>query len=92
MGDACRFAPQGRWDERGPPGDLALTHSWTGYRPGATEASEIHLTEFYDCEGSKGIDAILITTSKFNCPSCDLEAGELESCTRPTKRGCRSRR
>lgn len=53
--------------------------SWVGYRPGATEASEIHLTEFFDCDGSKGYDAILISTSKFNCPSCNLEAGELES-------------
>lgn len=46
------------------PGNI----SWTGYGPGAVDSSdvtEVSITEFYDCDGSKGIDAVMFETVGF---------------------------
>ena len=44
---------------------VPMTHSWEGFRPGEAEASMINVTEFYDCMGSLGIDAIVFDTSQY---------------------------
>ena len=53
--------------------------SWFGYGPGDTEPRTISIEEFYDCDGTHNIDALLFTTSKFNCGRCAREAQELEA-------------
>lgn len=39
--------------------------SWQGYLPGGTSATTIALSDYFDCDGSKGINAILIDTSQY---------------------------
>lgn len=50
---------------------------WSGYAEGttmATEISEISIDSYHDCDGSKGINALLILTSATWCGVCDGEA------------------
>jgi hypothetical protein len=44
---------------------LPVSHQWDGYRPGAPEPSTVHVAEFYDCDGSRGVDAIFFDTSQY---------------------------
>ena len=41
------------------------TITWQGYAPGASSASTISIQDLFDCDGSKGIDALLFDTSQF---------------------------
>ena len=52
---------------------------WFGFAPGETEAREVAVEEFFDCDGTHGIDGLLFTTSKYNCSRCAREADELEA-------------
>jgi len=53
---------------------------WSGFAGGEpTVFREVAVEEFYDCDGTHGIDALLFTTSKYNCSRCRREADELES-------------
>jgi len=38
---------------------------WDGYVPGDDEATTITIGDFFDCDGERGIDAIIIDTSQF---------------------------
>ncbi len=51
---------------------------WQGYRPGDSEPSTISIREMYDCDGNKGINALLVSTSKILCGACVQEAEEVE--------------
>lgn len=44
---------------------VPVTHHWEGFRPADAMQSGVDISEFYDCDGSKGIDAIMIDMSKF---------------------------
>jgi hypothetical protein len=44
---------------------LPVTLGWEGYVAGEQEPRRLDVSELYDCEGSKGIDAILFDTSQF---------------------------
>lgn len=57
---------------------LPLSLSWLGYRPGATETSLTTAAELYDCDGTRGIHALLFVSSQFGCEPCYLESEELE--------------
>jgi hypothetical protein len=47
-------------------GDTLPVHlGWQGYVAGELEPRRLDISELYDCEGSKGIDAILLDTSQF---------------------------
>jgi len=39
--------------------------SWQGYAPGASSPSTISIQEFFDCDGAKGIHAVLFDTSQY---------------------------
>jgi hypothetical protein len=39
--------------------------SWQGFAPGNASATTVTIEEFFDCDGSKGIHAVLIDTSQF---------------------------
>jgi hypothetical protein len=53
--------------------------SWKGFAPGATTVSTITSASFFDCDGSKGINAFLIDVSAEWCPSCQEEANPLDA-------------
>jgi hypothetical protein len=48
--------------------DPSLT--WQGYVPGATTVTTIHITDFYDCDGSKGVNAIVLDDAAQWCVYC----------------------
>ncbi|MCA9618124.1 MAG: hypothetical protein KC731_03860 [Myxococcales bacterium] len=39
--------------------------SWQGYAPGASTPSTISIADLFDCDGSRGIDAIIVDTSQY---------------------------
>ena len=41
------------------------TITWQGYAPGAASPSTIRMEDLFDCDGSRGIDAIIIDTSQY---------------------------
>jgi peroxiredoxin len=59
-------------------GDLVAGNlSWQGYAPFASQASTISIQDYYDCDGSKGINALLIINSATWCGACQNEATDL---------------
>jgi len=50
---------------------------WQGFAPGATTASTVKITDFYDCDGSKGINALLIDNAAQWCVACQEIAPEI---------------
>lgn len=58
------------------------TYAWQGYVEGTTDAaqsSEISIESYLDCDGSKGINALMIVESAEWCPNCKEEAKQLNS-------------
>lgn len=55
--------------------------SWQGYRPGEDAVSDISIEEFFDCDGSKGINALLFITSATWCGNCQAEAQQVSAKT-----------
>ena len=61
---------------------VSNTYAWQGYVEGTTDAaqsSEISIESYLDCDGSKGINALLIVESAEWCPNCKEEAKQLNS-------------
>jgi hypothetical protein len=46
---------------------LPLEMSWQGYAPGSTQAGTVSLSDYADPDGSKGINALVISTGRTNC-------------------------
>jgi len=53
---------------------LSPTLQWQGYAPNATASSTLKITDFYDCDGTKGINAIVVLSSAQWCVACQQEA------------------
>lgn len=49
----------------GPGQILPVSHSWQGFRPGDPNPSVVNVAEFFDCDGSKGIDAVVWDVSQY---------------------------
>jgi|RhiMetdeSRZDD1v2_1073273.scaffolds.fasta_scaffold1367617_2 hypothetical protein len=41
------------------------TLTWQGYAPGSNTVTTISIQDFFDCDGSKGINAVMVDTSQF---------------------------
>ncbi len=39
--------------------------SWQGFTPGSDVATTVTIQDFFDCDGTRGIDAVLFDTSQF---------------------------
>jgi hypothetical protein len=52
--------------------------SWQGRLPGAADTVTMTAQDLFDCDGSKGINAVLLTTSQFGCGACYQESSALE--------------
>ncbi len=74
--NACPYpaSPYGKAEGKTVSGAL----KWQGYAEGATEPSTVAISDYYDCDGSKGINAILLDTSAEWCGACIQEAGDLQ--------------
>lgn len=44
---------------------LPPTLSWQGFAPGASTPSTINVEDFFDCDGSRDIDAVVFDTAQF---------------------------
>jgi hypothetical protein len=53
---------------------LSPTLAWHGYAPNATTPSTLKITDLYDCDGSKGVNAIVVLSSAQWCVACQQEA------------------
>lgn len=58
---------------------VAPNLSWEGYRPGAITPSSLTMAELFDCDGSRGIHAILLVSSQHGCAPCREEANGFEA-------------
>jgi hypothetical protein len=56
---------------------LDPTIQWDAYLPGATAPTTLKMTDLYDCDGSKGINAIVFDSSAQWCVACQYEAGNI---------------
>ena len=52
--------------------------SWAGYVEGSKSPATLSLQSWYDPDGTKGIEAILVITSQFGCGPCYEEAQTLQ--------------
>lgn len=61
----------------GPGTQLDSSLSWEGYAKGQSSPSTIRLADFHDADGSKGINALLLTQESFTCDFSDEATREL---------------
>jgi hypothetical protein len=58
---------------------LPPTLSWQGFPENASQQTTVSITDYFDCDGSKGIHALLLITSATWCGVCQQEADVLEA-------------
>jgi hypothetical protein len=56
---------------------LDPTLSWQGYLGDGTTASTVAVSDYYDCDGSKGVDALLLDEAAQWCSDCASEEATL---------------
>lgn len=76
-------APPGCTYPAGPygdqPGDIVDgTLSWQGYVDDATQPSTVTMADYFDCDGTKGIRALLVDESAVWCGDCVNQAMMIE--------------
>jgi thiol-disulfide isomerase/thioredoxin len=60
------------------PGQLVEAgFNWQGYAPGQQASTTISMSDFFDCDGSKGINALIFDVSATWCAACQSEATDL---------------
>jgi hypothetical protein len=53
--------------------------AWQGYKEGSSQLGSVSIQDYFDCDGSKGINALLIDSSAVWCGACQEEAQDLPS-------------
>lgn len=53
------------------------TLSWQGFPEGQSQATTISIQDYFDCDGTRGVNAILVTQSASWCGACKEHAGQL---------------
>jgi hypothetical protein len=86
--DADDAAPTGCVYPSGPYGVtvgkvLNPDLQWQGFVPGATTASTVKITDLYDCDGSKGLNAIVVDSAGQWCVACQGIAQEIPTWLSP---------
>jgi hypothetical protein len=76
-GTPCQYPPGPYGKTQGST--LAPTLTWQGYAPGSSSVSTVNITDFFDCDGSKGINALAIDESALWCGACQYEAPQIEA-------------
>jgi hypothetical protein len=56
---------------------VAPTFSWQGYAEGSAQLSTISIEAYFDCDGTKGVNALLVDVSATWCSACQQEAMDL---------------
>jgi hypothetical protein len=55
-------------------GKILEPTSWSGFAPGSSSSTSVSVEELFDCDGSKGIHAVIFTTAQTSCGPCQQEA------------------
>ena len=63
--------------EQGDTVNPSLT--WQGYAPGVSSLSTLHPSDLLDCDGTKGVNAVVLDESAIYCATCQAEAQSLEA-------------
>ncbi len=72
---ACVSYPKGPYGVN--LGDTLNPHlSWAGYAPQSSTVTSLTMSDLWDCDGSKGIDALMIDTSAGWCAACETQAND----------------
>ncbi len=58
---------------------VPASFEWDGVKTGESSPTKLYVVDWYDPDGIKNIDAVLVITSKYDCQACVKEAKELES-------------
>ena len=53
--------------------------AWQGYAENSAASGTVSIQDYFDCDGSKGINALLIVNSATWCGACQEEASDLPS-------------
>ena len=56
-------------------------YTWQGYLPGATTASTLTPNDVFDCDGSKGINAVVFDVAAVWCAACQSQAANANQLT-----------
>lgn len=75
-GTLCEYPKQGFGNKLG--GIVKPGLKWEGFPEMSDTASTVLMEDYYDCDGSKGINAVLVLTSATWCGACQEEATELK--------------
>ena len=51
--------------------------AWQGLAPGENQERQISIQEFFDCDGSRNLHAVLLITSQYGCSRCTSQASGL---------------
>jgi hypothetical protein len=82
---ACKYPP-------GPYGihtneTVSGSLSWQGFVDGGTTATTVAMSDYFDCDGKKGINAVLLDTSAVWCANCQTQSSQLQSTMQTTWAG-----
>jgi hypothetical protein len=50
------------------------TLSWQGYLDDGTQAQAVTMSQYFDCDGSKGVNALMLDESATWCSDCEMQA------------------
>lgn len=54
-------------------------YQWAGFAEGSDDQVEVKISDYYDCDGTKGVNALLIDVSATWCGACQQEAAEFKN-------------
>ena len=63
-GQACEW-PQASGYGVGQGQVVPENLSWQGFMPDSSQSATVAIADFFDCDGSRGINAIMVETSQF---------------------------
>ena len=75
--NACTYPQQNIGTS--PGNTVRSSFTWDGYAAGSTQETMIASKDLFDCDGSKGINAIIFDVSAEWCPACESEAADMHS-------------
>jgi hypothetical protein len=51
--------------------------AWQGYKDGAGNAASVSIADYFDCDGARGVNALLLDESATWCADCSKEAATI---------------
>ena len=73
----CQYPPEPFG--KSPNQTVGPTLQWDGFRDGDSAPTTINIQEYFDCDGSRGTNALLLVSAAQWCPNCQKESAELNA-------------